>query len=69
MHKALVESDTGVGYELVPINLQLDLAPARLEIDLSGGLIGTVHADDRPALYPREQELCRARCTRSSSEH
>ena len=35
MHKALVESDTGVGYDLVPINLQLDLAPARLEIDLS----------------------------------
>ena len=35
VHKAVVESDTGYGYDLVPINLQLDLSPARLEIDMA----------------------------------
>ena len=35
MHKAVADSENGMGYDLVPINLQLDLSPARLEIDLA----------------------------------
>ena len=35
VQKAVVESDTGYGYDLVPINLQLDLSPSRLEIDMT----------------------------------
>ena len=35
VQSAVVDSDNGYGYDLVPINLQLDLSPARLEIDMN----------------------------------